>query len=148
MPQKQITWFCVADAGHVRIKDATVPEAPLPTVMTLHHEPYERGRYEPAPRTHESASPMSHSLAATEGPVRREKREFAHVVAAYLDEGAKRGAYHRLILAAPPKFLGDLRAALGDKARERLVGAIHKDLTKESDAELLVRMGEAAATGG
>jgi len=148
MPRKRITWFCVADAGTARIKQSKSLLGPLTSVTTLEHEPYEHGRYEPAPRTHESASPARHSLVDAEGPIRREKRGFAHIVADYVNEGAKRGAYHRLILAAPPKFLGDLRAALGDKARERLVGAIDKDLTKEDDAELVERMGEAVATGG
>jgi protein required for attachment to host cells len=145
MPKKPITWFCVADAGHVRIKDATAPKPPLPTVTTLRHETYEHGRYEAPPKTQESATTARHSFTDAEGPIRREKREFAHVVAEYLNEGAKRGAFQRLVLAAPPKFLGDLRAALDEKARARLVGEIAKDLTKEADAALLRRMEEAAA---
>jgi protein required for attachment to host cells len=145
MPKKRTTWFCVADAGHVRIKDATTRTAPLPTVTTLRHEVYEHGQVEPAPRVQESASPARHAIADAESPIRREKRGFAETVADYLNEGAKRGAYERLVVAAPPKFLGDLRAALDAKARERIVGEIAKDLTKEADAELLERLDEAAA---
>ena len=145
MPKKRTTWFCVADAGHVRIKDATTPTPPLPTVTTLRHDVYEHGQYEPPPRTQESATTARHAIADAEPPVRREKRGFAHVVADYLNEGARRDAYQRLVVAAPPKFLGDIRAALNAKARERLVGEIAKDLTKEADADLLVRLDEAAA---
>ena len=148
MPQKRITWFCVADAGHVRVKDATMAAAPLPTVATLRHEPYEHGRYEKPPTTQESATSARHGLSAAEGPVRREKREFAHVVADYLNKSGRQGKYQRLILAAPPKFLGDLRAALNAKTRAMVAGDIHKDLTKESDAELVARMKKMAGTEG
>lgn len=148
MPKKPITWFCVADAGHARIKEATRLTAPLPTVATLRHEPYEHGRYEEPPKVQESATPARHAIADVESPIRREKREFAHVVAVYLNEAAQRGAYQRLILAAPPKFLGDLRAALGPKARARIAGEIDKDLTKESDADLAHRVAEMVVVGG
>jgi protein required for attachment to host cells len=148
MPEKRITWFCVADAGHVRVKDATIAASPMPTVATLRHEPYEHGRYEGPPTTQESASSARHGLSGAEGPVRHEKREFAHVVADYLNKSGQQGKYQRLILAAPPKFLGDLRAALDAKTRATIAGEIHKDLTKESDAELVARMTNLAGPGG
>jgi protein required for attachment to host cells len=144
MPQKPITWFCVADAGTARIKQSTSRSGPLASVVTINHEPYEHGRYEPPPRTQESASPARHSFTDAESPIRKEKREFAEIVADYLNDGAKRGEYQRLVLAAPPKFLGDLRAALGAKARGMIAGEIDKDLTKESDADLAERISDAA----
>ena len=148
MPKKRITWFCVADAGHARIKEATVLKRPLPTVTTLKHEVYEHGRYEEPPKMQESVGSARHAIADAETPIRREKREFAHVVADYLNEAAERGAYERLMLAAPPKFLGDLRAALGAKARGMVSGEIHKDLTKESDADLAQRIADMAGMRG
>jgi protein required for attachment to host cells len=145
MPRKPITWFCVADAGHARIKEATVLTTPLPTVTTLKHEAYEHGRFEEAGKGQESATSAHHGFQDAEGPIRREKREFAHVVADYLNDAAMRGAFQKLVLAAPPKFLGDLRAALGAKTRGMVSGEIHKDLTKESDTELVGRIANLAA---
>jgi protein required for attachment to host cells len=147
MPKMPITWFCAADAGTARIKRWTSRTAPLANVATLNHPPYERGRYEEPGKSQESATTARHAFQDAEGPVRREKREFANIVADYLNEGAKRGAYERLVVAAPPKFLGDLRAALSEKARQRLAGEIGKDLTKASDAELTERMAEAMSGG-
>jgi protein required for attachment to host cells len=66
-------------------------------------------------------------------------------VADYLNDAAMRGAFQKLVLAAPPKFLGDLRAALGAKARGMVSGEIHKDLTKETDIELVGRIANLAA---
>ncbi|HEY7610139.1 MAG TPA: host attachment protein [Alphaproteobacteria bacterium] len=148
MPRKPITWFCVADAGHARIKEATVLTAPLPTVTTLRHDVYEHGRYEEAGKGQESATSARHGFQDAEGPIRRDKRDFAHLVADYLNDAAMRGAFQRLMLAAPPKFLGDLRAALGTKARGMIAGEIHKDLTKESDAELAARVAEVPTARG
>jgi protein required for attachment to host cells len=145
MPQKRITWFCVADAGTARIKQTAVPRGPLANVITLNHAPYEHGRYEEPGKTQESVGAMRHGFQDAESPIRREKRQFAEVVADYLDAAAMRGAYHRLVLAAPPKFLGDLRAALGSKAQALLAGEIDKDLTKESDADLARRIADLAA---
>jgi protein required for attachment to host cells len=145
MPNKRITWFCVADAGTARIKKSALPRGPLGSVSTLNHATYEHGRYEEAGKGQESMGSARHGFQDAEGPIRREKREFAEIVAEYLDAAAERGEYHRLVLAAPPKFLGDLRAALGAKARALIAGEIRKDLTKESDAKLAGRVAEFAA---
>lgn len=145
MPNKRITWFCVADAGTARIKQQMALRGPLESIATLNHAPYEHGRYEEAGKTQESVGGSRHGFQDADGPIRREKREFAAVVAEYLDAAARRGAYHRLVLAAPPKFLGDLRAALGTKAKALVAGEIAKDLTKESDAELAARVADLAA---
>jgi protein required for attachment to host cells len=145
MPNKRITWFCVADAGTARIKQSAAPRGPLASIATLNHAPYEHGRYEEAGKGQESVGSARHGFQDAEGPIRREKREFAEIVAEYLDAAAQRGAYHRLVLAAPPKFLGDLRAALGTKAKALIAGEIDKDLTKESDADLAGRIADLAA---
>ena len=145
MPNKRIIWFCVADAGTARIKQAATPRGPLASVATLNHAPHDHGRYEEAGKSQESVGGARHGFQDADGPIRREKREFAETVADYLDDAAQRGIYHRLVLAAPPKFLGDLRAALGTKAKALVAGEIDKDLTKESDAELAARIADLAA---
>jgi protein required for attachment to host cells len=143
MPGKPITWICVADAGHARIKQWAAPAADLASVTTIRHDgAYEHGRHEGPGKTQESATTARHSFTDAEGPIRREKREFARAVAAYLNAGAKRRAYQRLVLAAPPRFLGEIRAALADAAQKRVVGELPKDLTKLSDAALKRRVAE------
>ncbi len=141
MPAKPITWICVADAGHARIKRWAAPTAAFETVTTIRHDgAYEHGRFEGPGKTQESATTARHSFTDADGPIRREKRKFAHEVADYLNEHAEKRAFQRLILAAPPKFLGDLRAALNDGAQKTVVGEVHKDFTKLSDDELKQRI--------
>lgn len=67
-------------------------------------------------------------------PHREAKRDFARHLAERLE--AEAGNYARLLLVAPPAFLGDLRAALGDAARAKLAGTLDKDLTKAALADI------------
>lgn len=136
MSVSPITWYCVADAGRARILEARVPRAALTVVETLDHEPYEHGRVEPPGRSQESATTARHSFVDAETPARREKRAFAHDVADFLAAAAERGAYGHLVIAAPPKFLGDLRGALKQPVRARVKAEIGKDLTHESVKDL------------
>jgi protein required for attachment to host cells len=67
---------------------------------------------------------------------RREKQLFARSVAQTLDKIAAEGHYDRLIVAAPPTALGDLRASLSKQTAERITAEVAKDLTKVPDHEL------------
>lgn len=68
--------------------------------------------------------------AAMEPPTPRKKVEverFAREVAKVLDEGVVSGALERLVLVAPPGFLGVLRAKLPPRVEERITDVIEKD---------------------
>ena len=58
-----------------------------------------------------------------------EKHLFAVSMAKVLDEAAERGAFDRLVLVAPPKTLGALRAALKPRTRKMVIAEVGKDLT-------------------
>ena len=60
---------------------------------------------------------------------RFEKHQFAKRMAELLEDAAKRKAFDRLVLVAPPQALGDLRAELGRHAKEKVTGELDKDLT-------------------
>jgi hypothetical protein len=76
------------------------------------------------------------SVDARLEPQKSLKTAFAHHLARMLDTALSKGAYHRLIIAAPPHVLGDLRSAISDKVRATLIGEFHHDLTKTGDAEI------------
>ena len=143
MNAKRITWMCVADANQARILARITPRSKLAAVTTLiHEEGYAHGRHEAPGRSQESATTARHSFVDADGPVRREKREFAHEVADYLNRAAARGEFDELVVAAPARFLGDLRATLDAPARRRVAAEIIKDLTKETEAELDARLAD------
>jgi protein required for attachment to host cells len=140
MESSTCIWYCIADAGQARILQAAAPRATLSEVQTLMHEPYEHGRHEPPGRSQESATTARHSFVDPETPARREKRSFAGDVAHFLDAAAERNAYGQLVIAAPPQFLGDLRAALGRTSKSRLKAEIAKDLTHEALRDLAAHL--------
>ncbi len=76
---------------------------------------------------------------------RNAKRDFAHLVAARLDTEAKRRAFDRLVLVAPPQALGDLRACLGNGVRATVSAELNKALTHSKDHELLKPIGAVLA---
>jgi protein required for attachment to host cells len=59
------------------------------------------------------------------------KSEFAREVAARLYKSAHRGEYDKLIVAAPPTVLGELRKALHKEVESRLLFDLAKELTNQ-----------------
>ena len=58
-----------------------------------------------------------------------EKHRFAKDVAEMLYKAAHKGQYDKLIVAAPPMILGDLRKAFHKEVKARVVGEVDKTLT-------------------
>lgn len=69
-----------------------------------------------------------------------EKRRFAAGMAGVLNAAARRNAYERLVLVAPPEPLGALRAKLDPATRQRVVREIGKDLTGLAEHDLPARL--------
>lgn len=65
-----------------------------------------------------------------------EKSEFVHRLAERLNHAAQGGRFDRMVLVAPSSVLGELRSALHVRARERLVGEVRRDLTKQPVSEI------------
>lgn len=59
-----------------------------------------------------------------------EEHRFAEEIARGLAGLAGSGDLHAVVLVAPPKVLGDLRAAMPKTLRALVVGELSKDLTK------------------
>jgi protein required for attachment to host cells len=61
---------------------------------------------------------------------RLEKDKFAAELAALLFHRAERNGFDRLIVAMPPRILGDLRKHLHKTVADRIIGDVAKDLTR------------------
>jgi len=64
------------------------------------------------------------------------KHRFAREIADALYSAAHRGQYSKLILAAPPMTMGDLRKALHKEVSDKVVGEVSKNLTNMPAAEI------------
>ena len=67
---------------------------------------------------------------------RLDQKNFAASLAAVLRDELQGGSYNRLIIAAAPAMLGDLRAALSKQVTSVIIAEIDKDLTQVKDNEL------------
>jgi protein required for attachment to host cells len=61
---------------------------------------------------------------------------FAKRVGVYLDKARTEHRYDKLVLVAPPKFLGALRKELGKEVEKLVVDELPKDLSSLSEAQL------------
>ena len=134
------TWIVVADGARARI---LLNEGPgkglilaLPEALSAPHPPTRETGAERPGRVFESADSSRHAMEPRVDWHRFEKRHFARGIARIIDRAAIDKAFDRLVLIAPPKTLGDLRAALGQASRDAIHTDVAKDLTKVPVQEL------------
>ena len=137
-------WALVADAQHARFLARHLPAGPWvehksEAIEIDNPRSHEQGSERPG-RSHESATTARHAIEPRSDPHRAAKQSFAHRLTERLEAAAEAGRYARLLLVAPPAFLGDLRAALGDQARRRLSGSLDKDLTQQPLAGIIAHL--------
>ncbi len=70
------------------------------------------------------------------------KQDFAKALLHRLEQAQASGRFERLMLVAPPHFLGLLRAAISPALLHALRGSIDKDLTKATVAEIVHHLPE------
>lgn len=141
-------WMLVADAGRARLFERHLPAGPWrerteDAAEAVNPRSREQGTDRPG-RVHESATTARHAVEPRTDPHRAAKAQFARLLATRLEKAA--AGYERLLLVAPPSFLGDLRASLGDAARRKLRGTLDKDLTHAPIEEVAAQI-EAAHPG-
>jgi protein required for attachment to host cells len=133
MPKK-ITWILVADGARARVLvNRGIGKGLEPTAdgEMVHDLPPTRelGTDRPGRTQQRGTGGRRHAIEPHVDWHRFEKEKFSREMAALLDAAAERGDFDRLVLIAPPRTLGDLRAALGAKARGKVHAEVDKDLT-------------------
>jgi protein required for attachment to host cells len=89
-------------------------------------------------RTFDSQGESRHGMEPATDPKEREAQAFAAEIARHIERGRHEGNFDALVLIAPPKFLGRLRAELTKPARDALAGELDKNLVK-ADTKTLQR---------
>jgi protein required for attachment to host cells len=144
--RKTVTWIVIADGEKARIVAnegvgkglAAVAGHSLST--TLHAD---REIHSDRPgRVQDSLGAARHAIQPRVDWHRFEKQQFARRVADMLDAESGKGAFDRLVLVAPPRTLGDLRAALAQTTKAKVTGEIDKDLTQITDHDLPGHLGK------
>jgi protein required for attachment to host cells len=146
------TWILIADGAHARVFSNSGPgkgiEVVQGGVINGDHRPDHELVRDGLGRTFESsgaAGDMRHAIEPRTDPHRELKRTFAHELADMLDQRLAEKAYDRLVIVAPPKALGDLRAALSEHVKPLVYAELNKDLVKTPVAELPNHLGAVMA---
>lgn len=116
------TWVVVADGAHLRVFEERSRAAELRELAdwTMRQESSDRPAATHHPATvHERAGSGRHA-GKEDNPAQEAESRFLARVAKRLQLAAERNEFHGLVLVAPPKALGILRAELG----ERLAGRV------------------------
>lgn len=89
-----------------------------------------------------SGDPGRASMGQSEGPHDRAVSDFARALADKLKDGRVQNRYKRLMLVAPPRFLGLLRSSLDGPTAQLVMVSLDKDFAASKKSELMERLGE------
>jgi protein required for attachment to host cells len=139
-----ITWILIADAGRARVfatRGRTEPwraigefTHPRSRAMVRDIMPDKTGRIQ-------QRVGGSRSAADPRTPPKEvEAERFAQQLAAELNDGLERGACRRLLLVAPPHFLGLLRQAATPAVRAAITASLDHDWTQVAVHDLPARL--------
>lgn len=128
------TWVVIADGDQAKIFEHDGPGKGLHIVdgLKLEQAHLKSGDIM-ADRPGRASNPSSPgSRAAVDyrtDPAQERERRFVEHLADLLDQKHSEGAFERLVIAAAPTALGDLRPALSDAVRKTILAELPKDLT-------------------
>lgn len=132
--KQQTTWIVVSDGARARIfvnegRGTGLRPAFANDFMADHRPSHELGGREPG-RGKASADGPRHGIEPTSDAHDQLKVEFARDMARVIEDGMGRQAFDSLVLVAPPRMLGNLRAELPKAVIKRVSAQLDKDLTQ------------------
>ncbi len=138
--KKTITWILIADGSQARVLENSGPGKGLKQVRGLDFSiPPMQAKDIMADRPGRAFSSASTGRSAMEpktDPVEHREAEFLKSMAEMLDKSLQKGAFDRLVIAAAPLALGNIRKALSPQVRKSLMAELDKDLTNIPTASL------------
>lgn len=133
------TWILVSNASSGKILKNTGPNKGLEIVKEFEH-PQSRGKnadlVSDRPGHNPGAGNGHGSFVPATSPKEHEADVFALELARELDSGRVANQFARLVLVAPPAFLGQLNRRLNDAVKGLVSDSLEKDYTRASDKEL------------
>lgn len=142
------TWILVANASTAKLYQNTKRFGDLEMLREFDHPESRtkdieltsdrRGNYQKTSTGHgtfnEPTSPKAY-----------EATRFARELAEALEDGRKQNSYERIVVVAPPQFLGEINQHLNGKVRKLISSNLQKDYTRLNEKELLPTLREQEA---
>jgi protein required for attachment to host cells len=130
----KVTWIVIADGNQAKIFEHDGPGKGLKPLkdMQFEQEPLKAREIlsDKPGRSFASAAPGSRSsIEFSSDPVAVRERQFIERLAGVLHEKRQEGRFDRLVIAAAPAALGDIRPALSDQVKDTILAEMPKDLT-------------------
>lgn len=127
------TWIFVADKSRSRIFEVLKPNEMIEIEDFIHME----GRFQVQDlrtdrygrNTSRTSYSQAHTYSNEVDPIEQEQEKFAKALGRYLEQAWAEKRYERIVLIAPPKFLGLLRKHLSNHTRNSVEKAFPKDLS-------------------
>jgi protein required for attachment to host cells len=134
------TWILVADAAKARLFELP-RKGGDPVELACYANPNGRspGRHPEhgrLPRVQESNGPSRHAIEPKTSLRDKHAQRFADTLGAIVRQGRQEGRFDRLILVAPPRFLGTLHGCLDEQTAACVVGEVRRELLALSPTEL------------
>lgn len=144
-------WILVAHEAGARLFESPGPGKGITCIEEIEHpEGRARDRELVSDRPgrsfrKNSGDPRRASMGESGGPHEQAVADFGRALAQKLQQGRVENRFGRLVLVAPPKFLGTLRSSLDSATGQLVVGSLDKDLASAKEADLVERLGEVIA---
>lgn len=145
MKTRQIpTWIVVADASAAKfflMADHARLEKSAPTMVSDLERHASDLKSDKPGRSFSSANGVRHAVEPHHDYHKLQKHDFAHEVIAFLEKSFDAHAFERLVLVAPARSLGELRALLPQKMKPCIWHEFARDYVKLEAAEIWARVG-------
>lgn len=136
----KITWILVADGARARLFETASPDDALTEVACFANPAgrspgrgFTTGR---APTVNESVGAARHAIEPHTTLREKTTDRFARTISVELERGRNAHRYARLVLVAPPRFLGALHGAFPKPLRDSVVAEIKRNVTALHAADI------------
>ena len=136
------TWVMVCDASRARVFTFDKSHDPWTLLEDLSNP---AGRARSHELVEDKAGHLGPGSQPRTDPASAEEEKFASRLGRLLETGFDGHRYGDVVLVAPPRFLGHLRASLSPPVARRVTASIDKDLTRADPRELRERLADALA---
>jgi protein required for attachment to host cells len=144
------TWILVADSSHAKVFTTELPETPWSLVREFDNPDGRKTSHEIDPSSPPGRMQVARSLGAQRSamePHRTPKEaaadRFAHELSAFVQSARNKSEFDRIVLVAPPHFLGVLRELMATHLGPALAKSFDKDLIACDGPEVRERLNEA-----
>ena len=140
------TWVVVADSSAARIFDAPLATGAISEIESFVHTEarlHERDlRTDQPGSTKDRAGYAKHGIEPRTSPKEHEATVFARMLAETIERARAKSQIERVLLVAPPEFLGHLRSALDANTRKIVEGEFNFNVVRLAPDEIRKRLPE------